>query len=438
VTTPYPERALTAAMFRAVPYVLGPLLVVVGLFALTRMIVLNPVWPRGTDLGVFLNAADAILHGNSPYDIDFQNDLNGYAYPPLFAEFIAALTLLLGYGKLWIIWSGFCLICLISSLVLMLRWFGPKIDCHWMLLLIGTAMTSRMVRGDAYDGAINILLLLLLLVGLKKFLSNNVIAGSVTWAVMIVFKPFMGILVFYLIRRRCWKCAIITVAIAGALFAGSFLPFLPNLAKAFAGWLETSHAHTSLPFIAKPGNQSFYGVLMRSFTASQFSDPWMQAPKIIGFLMIPIVGVALATFLFAVSNESAIGPSSKLDGPRALLEVGIVMALSLSCGPLLEGDYEFVILPGLFGAVMLVLIRPERIVRRRTMWLSIVAWCLGLASVGLPITVKFLEPYTWSLPVSGLAIFGTGRVCVSLFIASILSAAALWHDRDVAQKSHLI
>ena len=93
---------------------------------------------------------------------------------------------------------------------------------------------------------------------------------------------------------------------------------------------------------------------MRLFATSVFSEPWLDAPKMVSILMWPIMGVALAIFLFAVPNQPLPGPSSKPeDGPRVLLEVGLVMALSLSCGPLLQGDYEFVILPGLFGSVML-------------------------------------------------------------------------------------
>jgi hypothetical protein len=140
------------------------------------------------------------------------------------------------------------------------------------------------------------------------------------------------------------------------------------------------------------------------------------------------MGVALAIFLFAVPNQPLPGPSSKPeDGPRVLLDVGLVMALSLSCGPLLQGDYVFVILPGLFGSVMLACMRtgyPAEI-----LWLSVIAWCVGLLSTVLPVTIKFLEPYVWSLPLRGITILGTARVCVSLFIATILAAAVLWSDR---------
>lgn len=425
-------RRLTAGgALRAMPYFIGPLLIAVGLAALMRMIALKDGWPQGVDLGEFLDAADAIAQGKSPFEIDYEHVLWGYGYPPLFAELIWALTFLLGHGKLWILWSIFCLGCLIGSVVLMLREFGPKIDFRWVLLIVGVAMTSRMVRGDAYDGAINSLLLLLLLIGLKNFLSGKIFGGSITWAVMIVFKPFMGILALYLIRRKCWKCAILTVAIAGALFAASFLPFFPNhLTKSFAGWVHASHARTSLPFVAKPGNQSFYGLLMRMFTASQFSEPWIEAPIIIGVLMLPIIGVALATFLFAVPNQPIHGPFSRPDdGPRALLETGLVLALSLSCGPLLEGDYMFLILPGLVGTVMLACNRRAEYAQRRLLWLSAIAWCAGLAAIAPPITIKFLEPYTWSLPVGGAANLVSARVCVSLFVASILAAVVLWHDR---------
>jgi Glycosyltransferase family 87 len=423
------RRLAADGVLRVMPYIIGSLLIVFGLAALMRMIVLKDGWPQGTDLTDFLDAADAIAQGKSPYDIDYERVLWGYGYPPLFAELIAALTFLLGHGKLWILWSVFCLGCLIGSIVLMLRGFGPKTDYRWVFLIVGVAMASRMVRGDAYDGAINSLLLLLLLIGLKKFLSGKALAGSVTWAVMIVFKPFMGILALYLLRRRCWKCAILTVAIAGALFAASFLPFIPDhLIETFAGWVHASHARTSLPFVAKPGNQSFYGLFMRLFTPSQFSEPWIVAPIVISVLMLPIIGVALATFLFAVPNQSIVTPVSRPDdGPRALLEVGLVMALSLSCGPLLEGDYIFLFLPGLVGTVMLARMRSGQ--SARILWLSAIAWCVGLLALVPPVTFRFLEPYLWSLPLSGFTILGTARVCVSLFIASILAAVVLWHDR---------
>jgi hypothetical protein len=424
-------RRLTATrVLRATPYVIGLLLILFGLAALIRMIALKDGWPQGTDLGTFLNAADAFAQARSPYETDIERDFNGYAYPPLFAELIGALTFLLGHGKLWILWSIFCLGCLTASIVLMLRGFGPKIDYRWVLLIAGVAIASRMARGDAYDGAINTLLLLLLLIGLKEFLSGKILGGSIAWAVMIVFKPFMGILALYLLWRKCWKPAILTAAIAGALFVASFLPVISNVDEIFAGWVRTSHTHTSLPFIAKPGNQSFYGLFNRLFASSLFSEPWIDSPKIIGALMLPIIGVALAIFLFAVPRQPLVRSSSRLDdGPRALLEVGLVMALSLSCGPLLQGDYIFLVLPGLFGTVMLARIRMGENREHRVLWLATVAWGVGLAALAPPLTIKFLEPYTWSLPLAGLTILGTARVCVSLFAAAMLCAAALQYDR---------
>jgi hypothetical protein len=420
----------TERVLRVSPYVIGILLSLVGFAALMRMIALDDIWPRGTDLAAYLDAAKAIRQGGSPYTFDVDHDPNAhdpYAYPPLFAELVAALTTVLGYGNLWIIWSIFCLGCLIGSIFLMLRGFGPKTDYRWVFLIAGVAMTGRMVRGDAYHGQINFLLLLLLLLGLKQLLSGRITRASAAWAVMIVFKPFMGIVVLYLLRRRFWKPAMLTVAFASVLFMASFLLVYPNAIETFAGWMQTSHWYTSLPFVAKPGNQSFYGLFMRLFAVSRHSDE----PKIVGALMLPIVGLALATFLFAVPSQPSVRLSSGLDdGPRALLEVGVTLALALSCGPLMEGDHVFVVLPGLFGAAMLAQNRMGGSSQHRILWLSaVIAWCVALCAVVPPLTVKFLEPYTWSIPLSGLKILGTGRVCTTLFVAAILSAAALWQDR---------
>ena len=417
---------------RVIPYVIASLLIFSGLALSVRMIVIDDFWPHTGDLGVYLNAGDAIAQGKSPYDIDFEHDLNGYAYPPLFAELIAALTFVLGDGKLWIIWSISSLGLLAGCIVLMLRAFGSKTDYRWVLLIVGVAMASRMVRGESYHGQINILLLLLLLLGLKALLSGRVFSASVAWAVMIVLKPFMGIIVIYQLRRQAWKCAILTAAIACVLFAASFLPVFPNVIQTFVGWIKTSHAHTSLPFIAKPGNQSFYGLFNRLFAESIFSEPWIDAPWLIGILMLPIIGAALIIFLRTVPSQPIVRPSSRPnDGLYALLEVGLVMALSLSCGPLLEGDYVFFMLPGLFATVMLACIQIKDY-QRRILWLSAAAWFVGLAAVVPPITVKILEPYVWSLKLSGLTILGTARVCVSLFIAAMLYAAALRRDRSIA------
>ena len=106
---------------------------------------------------------------------------------------------------------------------MMLRGFGFKTEYRWVFLIVGAAMMSRMVRGDAYDGQVNFMLLLLLLIGLREFIAGRTLGASMAWALMMVLKPFTGSLVFYLLRRGYWKFAAILIAIAGTLFIAWFV-----------------------------------------------------------------------------------------------------------------------------------------------------------------------------------------------------------------------
>ncbi len=56
-------------------------LIALASFLLIRKILTTPSWPDNTDLSVYLNAADAILAGRSPYNPTLY-PADPYGYPP--------------------------------------------------------------------------------------------------------------------------------------------------------------------------------------------------------------------------------------------------------------------------------------------------------------------------------------------------------------------
>jgi hypothetical protein len=389
-----------------------------------------PDWPRLTDLEVYLDAGDAIAKGQSPYNFRDETARDPYSYPPLFAGVVGLLTVVLGHGKLWMLWSAFGVACLTGSMVLMLRRFGPVAGYQWVLIAIGVVLMSRVARADIVHGQINFLILLLLVFGLRQFLLGRPAAGSAAWAIIIVCKPFLGIIVLYLLLRKQWIPAALVVGLAAVLFGASFLPFGANAPTVFWDWLESSHWRTSLPIVAQGDNQSLYGMFMRMMTESYFSSPWFNLPSLVPWIMVPFVATASILTLCAVPRspipDNAIASG---EGPISLVHIGILLGFALSCGPLMEGSHIFLVIPGLVGVAMMARRRLSAGAPSSDLWVVITGvWCLALITLAVPPALALFQPHTWGKQ-SGVYILASGRLGISLYVATLLTALTLWRER---------
>ena len=168
---------------------IGLALTMVGIVLMGRKIYLDPTWPAGTDISVYLSALKNIAAGLNPY-----GDVHAhpFAYPPLFAEFLSLLFPFFSDGKLWAVWSSLTFIQLIAALVIMMRGFGEKLSWGAVALICGVISLSHLTRSEVFHGQADFTILLLLVLGLSFSTLQRPFATAVAWSIMINIKPFLG------------------------------------------------------------------------------------------------------------------------------------------------------------------------------------------------------------------------------------------------------
>jgi hypothetical protein len=414
---------------------MGMALILIGTASVLFVIAKQPGWPVTADLDLYLDAAKLLAQGQNPYVLVDGRD--PFAYPPFLGVMVAVIGQFIGYGKLWIFWPCLNLV-LIAGCVLLMRRFGRIMSDGWLLLATGAILCSRAIRSDLFHGQINILLLFVLLIGLRSFLDRATIRGALAWAFVIVCKPFMGVLIFYLLCRRGWRAAAITAGMAAVLFTGPFLLISSPLA-AVRGWIAASAFYTTLPAGARPDHQSVPALAKRLFTENPFSVPWIDAPMLAQFVSVLAAIVAVSIFLTAIAayRDRAETADDTLNAGRHLAEVGLTVGLALSCGPLLEGDHLILIWPALYGSILCAQRASAAARIERGRWImAAAAWCAVFWVFALPVIVPFVVSPTWPV-LEGAQILLSGRNGIAVFVACVLTAYALrasaWSRRSSRQ-----
>jgi hypothetical protein len=419
------ERAAAAVSHRIERFagLIGLVLVAIGIASVMIMISRQTGWPADTDTGVYLKAAKSVLAGQNPYVLVEGED--PYPYPPFLALLVGLISQVIGYGKLWILWP--CLsIGLVGGCALLLRSFGRIIPDGWLLFAVGLILCSRLVRSDLFHGQINILMLFAILLGLRYFLNGATLRGATTWACVVVCKPFMGVLIFYLLCRKGWRAAALTAGIAAVLFFGPFF-LISTPVEGVRGWLAASTFLTMLPMAARPDHQSLPALAKRIFVENPFSVPWIDAP--VAAQVVSVLAAALAVLVFVVAVASRPGredaQTGRLDAGQALAEIGLTVALALSCGPLLEGDHLILIWPALYGAVLCAQRAEPQAGTARGRWIVAAAlWCTVFWVFALPKLPYFVAAVTWPV-LEGPQILMSGRNGILVFLACLATSSAL-------------
>ena len=171
-----------------------------------RKIYLDPTWPAGTDISVYLSALKNIAAGLNPY-----GDVHAhpFAYPPLFAELLSLPFPCFSDGKLWAVWSALTYVQLIAALIIMMRGFGAKLPWGAVALICGVISVSHLTRSEVFHGQADFTILLLLVLGLRFSTLQRPFATAVAWSIMINIKPFLGIVVVHQLVTRRYKEAIL-------------------------------------------------------------------------------------------------------------------------------------------------------------------------------------------------------------------------------------
>jgi len=392
----------------------------------------NPTWRTSTDFGVYLHSAAAIIHGGDPYGYKVYDGPPGvydsYAYPPALAELLAPLTLL-GATAARYVWIAANVCCLAASLALLLRGFGARAPWPWVGLAFAVVLFGYTGRNDLYHGQANFPLLLLLSLGLWAYLKGRMTLSGVLWGMMVVVKPFLGVLLIYLLWRRFWRAAGAGIATSAVLLALSFVPTLGHGLSIVGSWLRASRYDASPVFLTRLTNLSLDGVILRLFAHNPYTQPWVVSAAAVRVSSLLLLGLLLALFVLAVPRG---GAAARDTAALLLVEVGVVLGLTMSYGPLTENDHLYVLLPALAGAALMA--------RRHTVtpggawawWAATAVWAVIFALRANPVRlspVSFLGSHYHDY---GAALLWTGVSGYTVPAAVGLTSVALCRTRGAA------
>jgi hypothetical protein len=356
---------------------------------MARKIYQDPSWPDGTDISVYLSAVRNISSGLSPYG---DTAVHPYAYPPLFAEFLSLLYRLFSDGKLWTLWASFTFIELIAALVILMRGFGEKMPWSDIAIVCGIISLSHLTRIEVYHGQADFTVLLLLVLGLRFTALRKPSAAVIAWTVMVNIKPFLGIIVVYLLLTRRYREAFFMLSMSGIVFIASFSVFGGDAINAFMKWRTAAAWYTSIPEVARFDNQSFYAFFSRICSQTDYGVPLFSCQTAVPLFMLPVIATALIALFLTARSIRMLSVASRIEPKHEMLAAGIVVAATISCGPTFYGDYVYLLLPGAFGSYLISLREAEQV-----RWLAATAiWCVALYTLVLPLSVHYTDTYHWT------------------------------------------
>jgi hypothetical protein len=259
-------------------------------------------------------------------------------------------------------------------------------------------------------GAASLLAILLLAAGVLLRAQNRVTGASAAFAAMITFQPMTAAIFIYFALRGDWRTARWTLSLFAVALVTAFLLAWPitDIAK---GWRTAVETVVSTSFVAPAADQSIYAMLAQS----SFVAPPM-ALAITLAAAVAIVGLHLGR-TGDEDDEMEVRPAPA----RLLLECAIVLALTISFGPLGAADQALIGVAGLGAAAIIGAERLTASSKLSVYW--IVAAGAWLASIVF-VMVLTLVPLA-----------GGGLI---LFVAAAASSVALWRERKMAAAENLI
>ncbi|MBN9393034.1 MAG: DUF2029 domain-containing protein [Chloroflexi bacterium] len=426
---------LNTRLFTLVIIGLTALAVLFDVYALYHSISGNPYWRGNIDFSIYTRAANDILHGTNPYGFSLTSTNTFYgapiydqfAYPPFFAELLIPLVSL-GEEAARYIWLGLSILFFVASFVILLRKFGFVVPWPLTALTIAVLGGTNLVRNDLYHGQVNFFLLFLITLGLWFYAEKRVIPAGLVWGITFAIKPFLGVLVFYLLWRRQWKAAIASLLMGGGLFVLSFVPTLfSNGLQAAQDWLSASGNYSTGLLGGRPDNFALNGLWIRLFSANPYTTPWVDSNLLVQLFRVALLVVIVAIFVLAIPFKWS-GNSAYIDAKLGLIEPVFLLGLGMLYGPLAEGDHLFLLIPALIGTLTLTILQITGGWSKVNFWWKWAAlgWAILFIMLLNPVRSTFGVPSAdaW-VPLKGVSILLTGQIGFVLFVALGLTALAL-------------
>ncbi len=279
------------------------------------------------------------------------------------------------------------------------------------VVLLAAILTIVFALDHLMLGAFHILMLWLLVAGLGRVMQGRGLAGAAMVGAAIWLKLLPLLAVPYLLLKRQWKAACLSVLAAVALDVVMSVAAY-GAAGAWtthAAWWRAHAVGDLHALLNTPGpiedqrdrNQSLAAVLRRNLThmgadPARASQPWMPGP----LADLPAPGLKACYLAMAGLAAACLGwywrrPARSLDPSRTAVEIATVCLATLWFSPILFSYHPVAALP----ALAILLAGPPG----RLKHVSLVAWVVATVLLAVP-QARFVGEILWASGLLGLAL----------------------------------
>ena len=363
---------------------------------------------------------------------DGPQTLMDYSYPPPLAIAFVPLTFL-PFTAVRLLWMALNLGCLLGAARVLVATLQAPVSSRgrWLLSFVLAVALGlwHPIRSSLHTGNIDSVLLLFVALSFSAFISKHDRRAGGWLALAAVVKPFLGGLVLFYFWKRGYRAVVVCVGVAIVLTASSFLIVGPSDVR---DYIEAGRYWTSPTFAATPFNQSLNGVLLRLFTANDFTVPLVTAPMLVNVVWFFMLGVMGLAWSVLVRRTRRLPPS------RLGVEFGLLLCLILLLSPVSE------LLHFTYLAIPLVMLLGTALATRPLQRIA-VAQAVSVAGVYLSLVLPRMYDVvygfqaqgseTGTLPLSFPTALLTGVYFVALCFFTIVAIATLIAERRAARRS---
>jgi len=274
-----------------------------------------------SDFRVYYSAAQQFICSGQVYLVSF-NDFSGfYKYSPALLDFFLPY-ILLSYKAasiihFFILGSAFWLTFLTINDILKKYVISPTKKHEQLLLILSFTCILIHFTREMYVGNINIILLLMICLALRRFLEGGIKTCGVLLGMVILAKPYFIILLLPLLLRKQWKFLPVILVVVSA---GSSLPFI------FPGPGRAAGLYTEWYMSILKHNMEFPSMNSLEYLIRHYCFP--SLPGVAGYL-IPFVACGLACWLIIhdIKREKRAGNFNKAMSENFIFEWFILLAM---------------------------------------------------------------------------------------------------------------
>jgi Glycosyltransferase family 87 len=330
------------------------------------------------DFQWYYNASRDMLHGVNPYLAALRIrgpvargacNLSAYVYPPLFAALLTPLALL-PLSVALALWDVCNVLFLGGSIYAVLRAGGARPALVHVIALTAVASLLSPVRTVLYWGQADLFMLFFMSAAFLAASARRPGLAGVLLGVSCVVKPTYLALVVFLLWKREFKFAAVTVL---AFLAYFFAPFLWLGGQALRDEISTL-LFVSGSLLSVIVNHAPKGVLTRLFTTNTAVHPLVAAPTLVTVLWLGVVAVV------GVLTVALVAPRPLRQDARSLMDAGLVLLAFFLVSPMTEDDY--------LSMMVLTLLSLVLWLRTVDWWTPRLRWvALGVAGMTLALAL---------------------------------------------------